>query len=71
MVSNEKQAPNLALGGAGAVVLHYRTLYLVPVQVWWVKSFTPGDHGDGERSRNERTGCAKARRAAGGSERAR
>ena len=32
MVSNEKQAPDLALGGAGAVVLHCRTLYLVPVQ---------------------------------------
>ena len=32
VVSNEKQAPNLALGGAGAVVLHCRTLYLVPVQ---------------------------------------
>ena len=32
VVSNEKQAPNLALGGAGAVVLHCRTLYLVPIQ---------------------------------------
>ena len=32
VVSNEKQAPDLALGGAGAVVLHCRTLYLVPVQ---------------------------------------
>ena len=32
MVSNEKQAPDLALGGAGAVVLRCRTLYLVPVQ---------------------------------------